>query len=399
VSGTIDDGRVIPTPEELARRACALVPILAARAAECEDLGRLPESTRRAFEDAGFYRILQPAVYGGYEHFPSAFYQVLMTLAKGCPSSAWNLAVLGIHNWALGLCDPRIAEDIWGDDPTARFASSYAPFGKARKVEGGYMVHGRWQWCSACDDAAWMVLGAIAENDTGKNEWMSFFVPASDYTIDHDSWDTAAMRGTGSKDVVVDDAFVPIHRRYLIGRSTEMADPGRATFTGDPYKLSFGVAFSYALASVALGIADGALEHSIETLRSRTSAYDGSSYQQNPPTQKMLAEAYSLIDGLHLKMERDLDEMRALIASEGELPMERRVFYRWHTTEIPRVAKQAVNLLMEGSGGSAFMAANPMQRYFRDLNCICNHQVVNYELGASSFGFTLLTGENIHPLV
>ncbi len=389
----------IPTPEELLERARALVPVLAERAEECEKLGRLPDASIKAFEDAGFYRILQPSKYGGYEHLPSALYRVLMELAKGCPSSAWNLAVLGIHNWALGLSDPRIAEDILGEDSNARFSSCYAPFGEAEKVEGGYILKGSWPWCSACDHSTWMVIGAIAENDAGKQEWMSFFVPRMDYEIDQSSWDTSAMRGTGSKNIVVDHAFVPDHRRYFIGRSTAMADPGRATFTADTYKVSFGVAFSYTLASVSLGIADGAIEYAINYLRNRKSAYDGSAYINDPTTQKMLAQAYSAVDGLHLKMDRDLAEMEAYLKSGEEIPMDRRMFYRWHTTEIPRMAKDAVNLLIEGCGGSSFMNASPLQRYFRDINCISNHQVVNYEMGASSFGYNLLTGENNHPLV
>jgi 3-hydroxy-9,10-secoandrosta-1,3,5(10)-triene-9,17-dione monooxygenase len=388
-----------PTPEELLDRARALVPVLAERAEECEQLGRLPDASIKAFEDAGFYRILQPIQYGGYEYMPSAFYRVLMELAKGCPSSAWNLAVLGIHNWALGLCDPKIAEDLWGEDRNVRFSSSYAPFGTAEKVEGGYILNGRWPWCSACDHSTWMVIGAIAENDVGKQEWMSFFLPLSDYEIDHSSWDTSAMKGTGSKNIVVKDAFVPIHRRYLIGRSTSMADPGRATFTADTYKVSFGVAFSFTLASVTLGIADGAIAHSIETMGKRKSAYTGKRYYEDVATQKMIAEAYSIIDGAHLKLERDWAEMEEFLKNGEEIPMDRRVFYRWHSAEIPRLAKTAVNLLIESSGGRSFMNGSPMQRYFRDVNCIANHQVVNYDLGATCFGYNLLTGDNIHPLV
>jgi 3-hydroxy-9,10-secoandrosta-1,3,5(10)-triene-9,17-dione monooxygenase len=389
----------IPTPEELLARARALAPVLADRADECERLGRLPDASNKAFEEAGFYRILQPALYGGYQHFPSAFYNVLIELSKACPSSGWNVAVLGIHNWMMGLVDPRISEDILGKDSNTRFSTSLAPTGEAKKVQDGYILNGRWSWCSACDHSSWVMPGAITENDQGEPELIAFFVPRKDYEIDHDSWQTSGMRGTGSKTVILENVFVPNHRRYFIGLANIMADPGRAKFTSDVYKVSFATAFSYALASVALGIADGALEYSIKTFRERKHAYDLAAYQNDPPVQSMFAEVHSMLDGIHLKMERDMAEMQRLIREEGEIPMVQRVSHRWHTAEIPRVAKNAVNLLAESSGGSMFMNSNPMQRYFRDINCIANHRFINYNEGSSCLGYHMLTGENSNPFL
>ncbi len=383
-----------PSPEELLARARAMAPMLVERARECEQLGRLPDATNQAFEEAGFYRISKPALYGGYEYLPTVLYRVVVEISKACPSSGWCLAVFGIHHWMLGVCDPRITEDILGQDHNTRFSTSLAPTGQAEKVDGGYILNGRWSWASGCDHAGWVMPGAVTENDAGEQELIAFFVPKSDFEIDQSSWDTSGMRGTGSKTVVIENAFVPDHRRYFVGRSTAMADPGREKFTADAYKLSFGVAFCYALASVAKGIADGALEHSTEYLRTRKSAYDGGAYIEDPATQSMLGEVHSIIGGLTMKMEQDFDEMEKLIREEGKIPLARRMEYRWHTAEISRIARNAVNLLVQGGGGSSFMNTNPLQRYFRDINCIVNHRIINYEEAVSSYGYYLLTGEN-----
>lgn len=389
----------IPTPEELLERARAFAPMLIEGAEACEQLGRMPDATNQAFEDAGFYRILQPARYGGYEYFPSVFYRVVMEVSKSCPSSGWNVAVLGIHNWMMGVVDPRISHDILGEDRNTRFSTSLAPTGKAEKIKGGYILNGRWSWASGVDHVSWVMPGAIAENDEGEQELIAFFVPRKDYEIDHDSWQTAGMRGTGSKTVVIKDAFVPDHRRFFIALSTQLGDPGRAIYTSDTYKLSFATAFSYALAAVAMGIADGALEYSIESLRERKQAYDLAAYQDDPLIQSKLAEVYSIVDGLHLKMDRDLAEMQDFLRKDGEIPLERRVAHRWHTAEIPHMARKAVNMLIENSGGSAFMSSNRMQRYFRDINCISNHRFISFNEGSSCLGYYMLTGANINPFM
>ena len=389
----------IPTEEELIKRARDLAPMLIERAEECENLGRMPDATNKAFEDAGFYRILQPKLYGGYEHFPSVFYNVLMELSKSCPSSGWNVAVLGIHNWMMGIVDPRISEDILGEDSNTRFSTSLAPTGEAKKVDGGYILNGRWSWASACDHVSWVMPGAITENDEGGQELIAFFVPSEDFEIDHDSWQTAGMRGTGSKTVEIKNAFVPDHRRFFIDKSSAMEDPGRAKFTSDSYKVSFGTAFSYALASVTIGIADGALEYSIERFREKQHAYDLAAYETDLPTQSMLAEVHSMLDGVHLKMDRDMKEMRESIRNDGAIPMEKRVLYRWHTAALPRIARDAVNMLVGSSGGSAFMSSNRLQRYFRDINCIANHRFISHNEGSACFGYHMLTGENNNPIL
>ena len=382
-----------PSPEELLARAKAMAPALAARAQECEKLGRLPDETNQAFWDAGFYRICQPAIYGGYEYHPPVMYRVVMEVAKACPSSAWVLAVLCIHQWLIGLCEPRVTEEILGEDTTTQFSTSVNPTGTAKKVDGGYILNGRWSWATGVDFASWMLPGAIAENDQGEMELITFFVPESDYEIDHESWDTNGMSGTGSKTVVIKDAFVPDYRRYFLSKAVAMEDPGREKFTADAYKLPFAVAFSFCISAVAVGAAEGALEYCTNYLRERKSAYDGAAFQGMITTQIRMGEMKSVVDDLRLKMETDFAEMEHYTREEGGLPMDVRLRQRWHTSEIPRIAKNAINLLVEGCGGSPFADDNPLQRYFRDINCIVNHRIVNYDEGAAAYGHYLLTGE------
>jgi len=390
----------IPSPAELLSRAEQLIPILRERAEACEHSGSVPAATIQAFQEAGFFRILQPAQYGGYECWPTVFYEVVARLAGACPSSAWVLSVLGIHNWEAGLIDPRVAEALWKDDPDVRFSSSYAPFGKATRVPGGYRLDGRWPWSSGCDHASWVILGADAEMESGECNRVAVLLPRQDYEIDEHSWNSAGMAGTGSKDIVVRGAFVPAHQLHNVQLAIAMNEPGAGAFIADTYKLSFGVCFAYSLAIVALGIAEGALAEFIPYMRKRTNAYlPGAEFQQDPVVQKALAEAHGLLDGARLKYERDFHEMAGFVARGETVPVERRIFYKWNTAAIAKASRDAVNLLLPSCGGSAFNRKNPMQRYFRDINCVANHLYLSFDKGAVNFGMHLLTGGNNDMMV
>ena len=121
-----------PTPEELVSRAREMIPQIAARAREARLARRVAEQTISEIEGAGFFRILQPARWGGYEMKPQVFYDVLIALAEADMSAGWVYGVLGVHPWLMGLMDDRAAREVWGSDNTARLCSSLMPVGRGR---------------------------------------------------------------------------------------------------------------------------------------------------------------------------------------------------------------------------------------------------------------------------
>ena len=147
--------------QRLSQRARELVPILRERALNAAQAGQLPEETLKDFQDAGFFRILQPSRWEGYELEPKDFFDVQMTLAEGCMSSAWVLGVVAIHNWQLALFDDRAAQDVWGSDSSVLISSSYMPVGKVERVDGGFKLSGRWGFSSGSKHCDWAFLGAL----------------------------------------------------------------------------------------------------------------------------------------------------------------------------------------------------------------------------------------------
>ena len=107
-----------PSAEALVARARALVPVLRDRENDAISNCQVSNETIAAFHDAGFFKVLQPQRYGGYEMSPAVYCEIAKTLAEGCMGSAWVYGVVAVHNWQLALFDPQAAEDVWAEDPS-----------------------------------------------------------------------------------------------------------------------------------------------------------------------------------------------------------------------------------------------------------------------------------------
>ena len=391
----------IPSEDEIVRRASAMIPTLRARAAACEAAGRIPDETIQAFQDAGFFRMLQPRLFGGYEMNPLAFYRVLQEVASGCPSSGWGLMVLGVHNWEIALLDPQAARDMWGKDDTVRASSSYAPFGKAEAVEGGHRVSGRWQFSSACDHATWVLLGALVPRGEGlPPDYRVFLIPRPDYRVVDDTWDVFGLEGTGSKEVQVDGAFVPAYRSHsLIEHFVNHGqDVGLKTFTNPIYKLSFGVAFHSGVASVIAGMAKGMVEVYGEQMQVRKDNWQGQQLHANPAVQRRIQSADMKVRSAQ-GLIRDVVEGALGYIERGEpVPLDKRAQFVGYAASVGELASEASVLLLRGTGGKGVMRSNPVQRYFRNIQAGCNHVCMDLDKLGVNAGGTLLGLPNQVPV-
>ena len=211
-----------------------LLPAFAERAQETEDARVLPAESVKALEEAGFFRLLQPARYGGLEADPMTFYTAVRMIASACGSTGWVASVVGVHPWQLALFPLAGQEEVWGSDQNTRMSSSYAPTGKARLAAGGHTLTGKWSFSSGCNHATWVLLGGIVTDADGNPvDFRTFLLPASDYEID-DMWDTVGLRGTGSNDIIVKDVFVPEHRSLSFADVSKCVCPGQEANTAPP---------------------------------------------------------------------------------------------------------------------------------------------------------------------
>src|SRR2546430_8200336 len=127
-----------------------LLPVLGERAQETEDARDVPAESVKALMETGFFRLLQPAAFGGYEADPVTFLTAVRLIAGACGSTGWVASVVGVHPWQLALFPAQAQADVWAADPETRMSSSYAPTGKAKLVQDGYELNGRWSFSSGC---------------------------------------------------------------------------------------------------------------------------------------------------------------------------------------------------------------------------------------------------------
>jgi 3-hydroxy-9,10-secoandrosta-1,3,5(10)-triene-9,17-dione monooxygenase len=379
-----------------------LLPVLRDRAQEAEDARNVPAESVKALEESGFFRLLQPARFGGLEAHPMTFYEAVRLIASACGSTGWVASVLGVHAWQLALFPPAAQDEVWGEDAATRMSSSYAPTGKAKLVDGdaavsgeagsgeagsGHVLSGRWSFSSGCDHASWVLLGGIVTDDKDHPvDFRTFLLPRADYEIE-DVWDTVGLRGTGSNDIVVSDVFVPEHRSLSFSDVTRCACPGQAVNTAPLYKVPFGSLFSCAITTPIIGMATGAYQAHVAYQRNRIStAYVGAKVAEDPFAQARIAEAAAELDAAWLALERNMTELIGHAERAEPIPMPLRLRIRRDQVLGTGRAIAAVNLLFENSGGRALRSGTVIQRLWRDAHAGRGHAINDRERALAMFG-------------
>jgi len=365
-----------------------LLPVLRDRAQEAEDRRALAPETVKSLAETGFFRLLQPARFGGIEADPLTFLSCVRELAGACGSTGWVASVIGVHPWQLALFPDQAQQDVWADDPGTRMSSSYAPTGKITSVDGGYRIKGRWSFSSGSDHASWVLLGGIVppSEDGAPADFRTFLVPATDYTVE-DVWHTVGLRGTGSNDVVIADAFVPAYRSLSFNDTARCVCPGQELNTAPLYKIPYGSIFSYAITTPIIGMATGAYDAHVAYMRERVrAAYAGVRAAEDPYSQVRVANAAADVDSAWLALEANMRELMALVTAGEKLPMPLRLRVRRDQVRGTELAIRAVDRLFENSGGRALATGTPIQRFWRDAHAGRVHAINDPERALSMYG-------------
>jgi 3-hydroxy-9,10-secoandrosta-1,3,5(10)-triene-9,17-dione monooxygenase len=374
----------------LIERARELIPALREREAEANEVGQVPEQTIAEFKEAGYFKILQPKRYGGYELPLRTYIDVSRTLAEGCMASAWVYGVVAVHNWQLALFDDQAAQDVWGNSNDVLISSSYMPVGKVALVDGGYRLSGRWAFSSGSGHCSWVILGAMMPStDGGQPEPYSFLVPRVDYEI-IDNWDVMGLRATGSNDIVVNDVFVPTHRTLGDLAMFNMDCPGMKANTGSLYQVPFAQVFNRTVSTTSLGSLKRALEEFKSSTKAKTATYSGARLAQDPTIQYAVAEVELALREMRIIVEHDCTRL-ADCAERKVWTIEERACLGATTTSIVDRCVAAIDKLMLFTGGKAIFRGNVIQDAFLNIHTARAHVANNpypygRNLGAIGFG-------------
>ena len=364
-----------------------LLPTFRERAEEAERLRVVPEANIKELEDTGFFKLLQPKRFDGYESSPIDFYTAVRDISSACGSTGWVSSVVGVHPWQVALFADEAQQAVWGEDTSTRLSSSYAPTGKAVVAEGGYTLSGKWSFSSGCDHCSWVLLGGLVFNADGNViDFKTFMVPRKDYTI-VDVWNVVGLRGTGSNDIVVEDVFIPEAFTLSMGETGQCRGPGQEQNTSDLYKLPFHSVFTTTICTPIIGMAMGAYAEHVEMQQKRSrAAYLGEKASLDPFAAVRIAKASSEIDAAWALTMNNIREEEALVAKGEQIPLGLRLKVRRDQVLGSQRAIDAIDALFEASGGRALAEGTYLQRAWRDAHAGRVHAANDPERALQMFG-------------
>jgi len=364
-----------------------LLPTLRERAPEAERLRVIPDASIKELEETGFFRMLQPQRFGGFEADPIDFYTCVREIASACGSTGWVSSVVGVHPWQIALFHDDAQQAVWGTDATTRVSSSYAPTGKATVVEGGYQLSGKWSFSSGCDHATWVLLGGLVFNAEGNVvDFKTFLVPRDKYQI-VDVWNVVGLRGTGSNDIVVEETFIPEEFTLSMSETGQCRGPGQEQNPSDLYKLPFHSIFTTTICTPIIGMATGAYAEHVDMQQKRVrAAYLGEKASLDPFAAVRIARASSEIDAAWALAMNNIREEQACVAKGEPIPLGLRLKVRRDQVLGTQRAIDAIDALFEASGGRALAEGTYLQRAWRDAHAGRVHAANDPERALQMFG-------------
>ena len=368
---------------EMLRRAEDLVPVLAERAAATEALRRLPDETIADIRAAGLHAMGKPERLGGAELPFDAIVQVVATLARGCGSTAWVCGVYSDHAMIVGMMDPRVADEVWADDPDASISAGFFPSGTNEAAEGGWRLTGRWGFASGCDHARWVFLGSVIAAGDGPPEPYLCLVPRDEVEID-DDWQVMGLAGTGSKTLVADGVFVPRHRTIPLRLSSGGWEARGKPDVPPLYRLPHVTTIPFHFCATALGTAESLLDDVIAEIGERHSF--GAPVAEYATTQLRIAAASAEIDCARMLIERDTREAMEAMREGRSLTLAERARNRRDMAFAARFCQRAVEGLFEAGGARSVYSDSIPQRKFRDVRVAANHIILKWDVAGTTYG-------------
>lgn len=386
------DQTIKPSRNELVERARALVPAIVARTDEADRIRDTPAQTIAEFQEYGLLRMFQPRRWGGLEADPRDLFAVQNVIAAACPSTAWVYGVLCVQSLVLALFHEEAQADVWGKDNRALVSSAFPPVGKAIADGDGYRISGRWTFASGCTHAQWSLLGArLPPVGDAAPQARLFLVPRGDYEI-LDVWHTFGMRGTGSNDILVKDAFVPAHRMFQLDPGIQNV-PLAERAMPPLYRLPWLYLFTSVISNLAIGTARGALDGFLRVTRDRVSPFTGKVAREDPVVQQTAARLLVEIDSTEAMYDRHIECLFGHVEADVPISMPEALLLRGQQTSALRRLAALVDELMLLQGSRAIELASPVTRAWLDLSAARAHIGNDPTLSYTTLGAMLIAGK------
>jgi alkylation response protein AidB-like acyl-CoA dehydrogenase len=381
----------VPSPEELIERARAMVPEIRSLAEETERNRNVLPHIIDKIRDAELLRTCRPKEFGGFEYDGETALRIAMTISAACASTGWAVNGAVSNGRSIAHFPVEAQREVWGADDDPFTCACFAPTGTAVPAEGGYVLNGTWSFASGCDPSSWIKLGAFITpaGAAPPFEGAFFLLPIGDVEI-VDNWFVCGLAGTGSKDIVAREAFVPAHRVLLFSDARSGTAPGAKYHNNPLYRMPLLIHGASMLASTAVGAARGALDAYLEMTRVRKTrgALAGGQLPmaEFATIQLRYAEAAAAVESAELILLTDMREMTKKLYAGEEISVADRIRCRRNQAWVTRLAVQAVDALNASTGGYGLHLGNPVQRAWRDANAVARHVSLNWDAVGTMYG-------------
>jgi 3-hydroxy-9,10-secoandrosta-1,3,5(10)-triene-9,17-dione monooxygenase len=384
--------------DEAMRRATDMVPFLREQAPAIEEARHLTPAVIAELHRTGLLRYLQPKTWGGMELDFVACVDILEMLARGDASVAWSVANLASHHRALAIFPEKAQREVWEEDPDALIAAGIVyQQGRARRVDEGLVLSGKWNFCSAVTDSSWNQLACVVVDGDKPVDWVQCLLKADQYEI-IDDWHVLGMRGTGSCSVVVDEVFVPTHR--VQSMATALPGHSFAGVEANPnpmYRIPTSALGPHALGAVIVGAAQGSLDVMIDWVKQRSTNTSGAKMRDFPTLQHRFGIAGAKIDAARLILRNDCLDAGGILKVGQTVPLETKLRYKRNAAGAVRLAVEAVDGLHEAAGANGIYDHAPLQRIFRDVHAASAHIHFSTDMQMTAWGNVALGGTFSSP--
>jgi resorcinol 4-hydroxylase (FADH2) len=380
-----------PTPEELIAGAREMVPEIRALAEETERNRTISPQIIAKIRDAELLRSCRPKEFGGFECDAVVALEIALVISAACASTGWTMNGALSNGISFGHFPIETQRELWADGADPFTCACFAPTGTAVPTEGGYMLSGKWSFASGCDHSSWIRLGALiaAPGAAPSHDGAFFLLPISEVEIE-DNWFVCGLSGTGSKNIIVREAFVPQHRVLLFTETRSGRTPGAQYHKNPLYRLPLLVLGATMLASTAVGAARGAVEAYLEVTTGRKTrgalAGGGLAMAEFATVQLRFAEASAAVEAAEMILLTDLRNATAKLRAGEEITVADRIRCRRNQAYATRLAAGAVEALNASTGGYGLLLSNPVQRAWRDVNAVARHVSLNWDAVGTMYG-------------
>jgi indole-3-acetate monooxygenase len=377
---TIVEERVLPPNPEaqsVVREAAGLRPLLRRHHEEIEREQRLPRAVVEALRAAGCYRMVIPRALGGLEADPLTYLRVVELLAECVGSVGWNIANNGIGQLVtLGLPEEGVEEIYAGGADMIIAGTAVQGGGQAVPAAGGYRVSGRWQFGSGCQESAWMLGSFQVLDDDGRPRrradgaalhWRGLFRRA-EAEIVPGSWDVTGLRGTGSFDWTVENAFLP--ERRTMPHAGIPLDNQWSRWPGTTYALPAQCWVGPHHSAVITGIARVGIDALIELAGGKTPRGRIGLLCDNPQVQDAVGRADAILNAGRAYRSAMIAELWTAVAGGRETTLEQRTRCRLAAIHAGDSARQAMDLMYRAAGSTAFKRESRLAECWRDLQVV-----------------------------